>query len=133
MSMRRALPFVLFLCAAAAWAQDEPAPAPDFSRAHLDELFRADAPPPPPRSNVQFHVGAIEFRAFGMDWRISYLPVLMPLSGSRAGISPMEMPDPFALARTPIATGPRAFGDRRAVNAERRRIERLAKVKARSK
>jgi len=74
----------------------------------------------------------MEFRGLGMQWRIFYLPLLVPLAGS--GIqNTAKVPNPLELSGTPIATGPDVFRERSAsVNREIkkiRKIERKAKVK----
>ena len=108
--------------------EQPPAAQPDYSRQNL-QRFVANIPEPPDRDrDVYFHVGAIEFRALGTRWRFNYLPFMMPLSGTQMGIT-QTPPDPFALTQTSIATSPRAWSTRRAVNAEMRRIDRTEKEK----
>lgn len=106
-------------------------PPPDFSRPALQRVFSAhvielgDKPKP----RVQFRFGAIEFRALGMDWRVLYLPLAMPLSGTRPTTS-SQPPDPFAL--TGLGLTGQALGDpqlsrrdQRELKAELKRIRRL--------
>lgn len=119
---------VLAFVASAAFAQEQqteekPVENPDFSKPTLMRVLAYDEAPDRLR---RFHhtPGAIEFRALGMDWRLAYLPILMPLSGSRMGVT-NQWPDPFALAGTQIAPPPtRTWRERRAYNAELRRINR---------
>src|SRR5687767_7832866 len=111
---------LLLLAAGAVMAQEEPRPA-DYSRETLLRLFVQEEPPRR-TGDVQFHVGAIEFGALGTRWRFNYLPIMMPLPGTRFTTT-REWPDAFALTNTPIATPPRAWRTQRDVNAEMRRIE----------
>lgn len=115
---------MLFMAAVALGQETE---KPDFSRDAVQKLLltvdvEAEVEPP-----VRFHVGAVEFRTLGTNWRFNYLPIMMPLSGTRFGVT-QEWPDPFALTGTAIATPRRAWRTQRAFNAELRRINR--KVKA---
>jgi hypothetical protein len=54
---------------------------------------------------------------------------MVPLSGSNPRTS-SETPDPFALTHAAIATSPRVWRNRRAVNAELRRIDRSERARA---
>lgn len=119
---------LLLLLATTAAAQEEQGPPPaDYSRDTLMRIFAAEEVRAEREPNVQFHIGAVTFRALGSDWRINYLPIMMPLSGSVPRTS-MEWPDPFALTQTQIATGPR-IRNRRALNAELRRINRTERAR----
>jgi hypothetical protein len=67
-----------------------------------------------------------------MQWRIFYLPIMLPLAGS--GLNNVAtVPNALDLTGTPIATVPELFRDRTAgVNRELKRvlkIERAAKLK----
>ena len=76
---------------------------------------------------VEFHTGFVEFHAWGMDWRIFYLPLLAPLPGARLEDG-AKIPNPFELTGTPYAsTMPPMFDNDRswAVEREYRRIQRL--------
>jgi hypothetical protein len=131
--------FVIVLALARSVAAQEPPPdlvkpaEPDYSRQKLTQIF-SDAPAPPViEPNVQFHFGAIEFKALNMRWRVAYLPILMPLSGSipwRNNGAYGALPDPFELTGTEIAYGPRTWKQMRDMNAELKRIERTEKLKA---
>jgi hypothetical protein len=125
---------LFFLLMATPLTAEEP-PVVDTSKEALQKFVAAiPEPPPPPPRNVTFHLGALEFRALGMRWRIAYMPILPPLPGTRPTTT-REWPDAFALTHTPIATTPRSFTTRRAVNAESRRIEKTerAKIKVKTK
>ena len=119
--------FVMSLMAGAAMADE--ATKPDYSRPTLIRIFSVDTTPPKPEPPVRFRVGAVDFRALGTSWRFVYLPIMMPLSGTRLGVT-NEIPDPFSLTHTPIATSPRVMrAERRAINSELRRIEQTEKEK----
>lgn len=116
--------------ASAAFAQEEKPPeTPDPSKPTVMRVFTADEKEPVRERRVKFTPGAVEFRALGMDWRISYLPILMPLAGSRMTTS-REWPNAFALTGTEFATPPRTWRERRAISAELRRINRLDRKRA---
>jgi hypothetical protein len=94
-----------FLLALPALADEKP----DYSRDNLVRLFaqrEIDLPPRPP-ARVQWHLGYLEFRALGMDWRVIYLPIVAPLSGTGLNEA-SRLPDPFALTNTSVA-GARPF------------------------
>ena len=122
---------ILFAIAVGA-AADETSPKPDFSRDALMRTFAAHEIdlPERPGPRVKFRFGGMEFHALGTDWRIMYLPVFMPLSGS-APTTSKTFPDPFALTGASIATMPQHFPTRREVNAELRRIRRTESRRAR--
>lgn len=110
-----------------------PAPAnPDYSKESLQRFVLSIPEPPKRERNVRFHIGAIEFGAVGTRWRFNYLPIMMPLSGTRLGVT-REWPDPFALTGTVIATPRRAWRTQRKVDAELRRIEKSERAKIRVK
>lgn len=121
--MRNAiLGLLLLLVTASLFAQQEV--QPDYSRDNLQRLT-ADVPEPPEREpRVQFGFGTVSFRALGTSWRFNYLPIMAPLAGTAMTTS-RQTPDAFSLLGTPIAETPRTFRDRREMNAERRRIERI--------
>jgi hypothetical protein len=120
----------LLLFGTAAAAQDTP--ETDFSKDTLLRLLAAETPKPEPKPRVDFHVGAVDFLIHGNTYRFNYLPFMVPLSGSNPRIS-MEMPDPFSLTHTSIASPPRIWRNRRAVNAELRRIDRSERQRAKLK
>ena len=119
---------LLTLVSLPAFAQDES--SPDFSKRYL-QRFVADIPEPEPERDggMHFYVGGVEFRTLGTKW--AFNPV-MPLSGTRL-MTTSQLPDPFELSGTPIATGPRVWRAQRAMNAELKRIEKSERAKVRVK
>jgi hypothetical protein len=116
----------LLLVTASAGAQDRNAPVRDYSKDTLLRLFAAAAEQEG-ENPIRYRRGAIEFRALGTSWRFNYLP-MMAMPGTMNGVS-MELPDPFALTGTAIATPPRAWRTRREINAELRRIEKSERAR----
>jgi len=94
---------------------------PDYSRENLQRFVAAIPEEPEPERRIRFYWGAIEFSALGQRWR--FAPML-PLSGSGLRTT-NELPDPFALTGTQIATPKRAWRTQRKINAELRRIDQL--------
>ena len=128
-----ALTAALLLLAASAFAEEKPKnTTPDYSRDTLQKLFIEAGDIDDHRPAVRYHIGTVEFRALGTNWRFNYLPLMMPLSGTRAGVT-QEWPDPFALTGAQIATGPRAWRTRKTRNAEMRRIEKTERARLRVK
>jgi hypothetical protein len=127
----RALALVLLLTATSALA-NEPQERPDFTRDGLRRAFGARAIdlPDRPGPRVKFPFGGVEFRALGADWRILYLPILLPLPGSAPGVT-KSYPDPFVLTQTAVASTPRTWRTVRTRNAELRRIARTERRKSR--
>lgn len=125
----KALAVVFTFIACAAIAQETPVANPDFSRDKLMKILSAEEPRPPRQRRIKHSFGSIEFRAWGMDWRIGYLPIMMPLAGSRRTTS-KEWPDAFTLTGTEFASPPRTWRRQRAINSELRRIERLERERA---
>jgi len=137
--MKSAAAFVIVLALAGNIAAQEAASDPakpaqtDFSRAKLTQIF-ANAPQHEivePR--IHYGFGYIDFRALNMRWRVNYLPIMIPLSGSipwRGNGSFQNVPDPFELTHTEIATPPRAYKRTRDMNAELKRIEKSERAKA---
>ena len=126
---------ILLLLGATAVGAEEAQPAPtkpDYSKESLQRFVLSIPEPPKRERNVRFHIGAIEFGAVGTRWRFNYLPIMMPLSGTRLGVT-REWPDPFALTGTVIATPRRAWRTQRKVDAELRRIEKSERAKIRVK
>jgi len=117
----------LVLIAGVGRAQETAPPPPDFSRDHLRQVFTTEPREPLPERNLRVvGPGVIEFRALGMDWRISFLPFFAPLPGSVPGTTHV-LPDAFSMTGMTIpGTLPEAPKDED-VKKERRRIERLAK------
>jgi hypothetical protein len=124
---------VLLLIATSVMGQEEPATTtqqPDYSRDTLLRLLAENPDRPEVEPPVRFRVGAVEFRALGSEWQFVYLPLMMPLSGSRITTT-QEWPDPFSLTRTVIATSPRAWRTQRSLNSEMRRIEQTERARIR--
>ena len=129
----------LLLIASATFAQEQTTTTrPDYSRDALlrfaarNEIKMSPLPDHLPPGRIQWHFGWMEFRGLGLDWRIFYLPIVVPLAGS--GIQNVaKVPNALELTGTPFASGPEIFRDRPAsVNREVKRVlklERQAKVK----
>ena len=118
--MRASATILALLLTVSAAAQD--AQVRDYSKDTLLRLF-AEAAQQEGENPIRYRRGAIEFRALGTSWRFNYLP-MMAMHGTLSGVS-MELPDPFALTGTAIATGPRSWRTRREVNNELKRIEKI--------
>jgi hypothetical protein len=107
-----------------------PMPQPDYSRdALLNFVTRSDIKMSPlpdylPPGRIQWHIGWLEFRGIGMQWRIVYLPIAMPLAGS--GLNNVaRVPNPIDMT-SPIAGSPQLFAERSAsVNREMKRVLKL--------
>ncbi len=126
--MMRASAMILavLLATSAATAQEQQAPPPDYSKDTLLRLFVAAAKQES-ENPIRYRRGAIEFRGIGTSWKFNYLP-MMAMHGTLNGVM-MELPDPFALTGTAIATSPRSWRTRREVSAEIKRIEKLERAK----
>ncbi|MFL6244712.1 MAG: hypothetical protein ACJ74H_01715 [Thermoanaerobaculia bacterium] len=122
--MRASAAILVLLLATTAAAQD--AQVRDYSKDTLLRLF-VESGGQEKENPIRYRHGAIEFRALGTSWRFNYLP-MMPLSGTLGGVS-MELPDPFALTNTVIATRKGAWRTRREINSELRRIEAMERAK----
>jgi hypothetical protein len=66
----------------------------------------------------------MEFRGLGMQWRIIYLPIALPLAGS--GLNHVAaVPNPLEMT-APVAGAPQLFAERSAsVNREMKRVLKL--------
>lgn len=117
---------ILLLATAAVPAQAQDAPVRDYSKDRLLRLF-AEAAEQETENPIRYRRGAVEFRALGTSWRFNYLP-MMAMSGTLGGTY-LELPDPFALTGTAIATSPRSWRTRREVNSELKRIEVMERAK----
>ncbi len=116
---------LLLTTANAALAQDEPqTKQPDYSRETLIRIFSNEPEREKVEARVRYSFGAIDFRAFGMRWRVGYLPFFMPFPGSMPWVNGQRWPDPFLLTGTEFATTPRTFRQQRNMNAELKRIEK---------
>jgi hypothetical protein len=131
--MRRVLIALLITIAASfAQAQNAPAPAdaPDYSPDRLRQIFSTELGEEPiPQRNVRIGFGVVEFRAFGMQWRVGFLPLLAPLHGSVPGTTGV-LPDAFSLNHMTIPGGPPIAERSSDMRRELRRIERLTRVTA---
>jgi hypothetical protein len=128
--MKVSLVILFLLVSVGAAAQEEP---PDYSREKLIEIFanvpeREDVEP-----RIRHSIGALDFRAFGMRWRVGYLPFFAPLPGSQPWIHKERWPDAFSLTGTEFASPPRTWRQTRNMSAELRRIERKLKEKQKVK
>jgi hypothetical protein len=126
------------LFAGSIFGQDTPTPHQDYSRDALlrfvasNDIKMSPLPEHLKGGRIQWHLGWMEFRGLGMEWRIVYLPIVIPLAGSTLH-DIAKVPNALELTGTPIAAGPQLFPDRTAaVNRELKRvlkIERQAKIK----
>jgi len=133
--MKTAVAFVIVLALAGNIAAQEKAAAdpPDYSRETLIRIFADNPIRPKVEPNVQWGFGYVDFKALGMRWRMPYLPIMAPLSGSipwRNNGAFGSLPDPFELTGTQIASPPRTRRQARDMSAELKRIERTEKTKA---
>jgi hypothetical protein len=104
---------------------------PDYSRDALlhfvarNDIKMSPLPDHLPPGRIQWHFGWMEFRGLGMDWRIVYLPIAVPLAGS--GLQNVgRVPNPIEMARTPVAGNTDVFAERSAsVNREMKRVLKL--------
>jgi len=130
--MRR-LWIALLITVAATVAQAQSAPQstqPDYSPDHLRQIFSTtpgDEPTPP--RNVRLGFGVVEFRAFGMQWRVGFLPFLAPLHGSVPGTTRV-LPDAFSLNHVSIPGGAPIEVERSA--DMRRELRRIARITAKT-
>lgn len=131
--MKRVLIALLITIAASvAQAQTNPAPAssPDYSPERLRQIFSTELGDEPiPQRNVRIGFGVVEFRAFGMQWRVGFLPLLAPLHGSVPGTTKV-LPDAFSLNHLVIPGGPPIVERSSDMKRELRRIERLTRMAA---
>jgi hypothetical protein len=118
----------LLLLTVSAAAQKPDASVRDYSKDTLLRLFAAAASQEG-ENPVRFRPGAVEFTALGTSWGFNYYP-MMAMQGTLNGVS-MELPDPFMLTGTAIATTPRNWRTRREINAELKRIEKTERAKIR--
>lgn len=128
-----------FLFTGSIFAQETTPSRPDYSRDTLlrfvasNEIKMSPLPEHLKGGRIQWHLGWMEFRGLGMQWRIFYLPIVIPMAGS-ALHDIAKTPNALELTGTPIAAGPQLFPDRTAsVNREFKRVlklERQAKIKS---
>ena len=121
----------VFVAVTAVAQEQHPTPQPDYSRDALlhfvarDDIKMSPLPDHLPPGRIQWHIGWMEFRGLGMDWRIVYLPIAVPLAGS--GLQNVgRVPNPIEMARTPVAGNTDVFAERSAsVNREMKRVLKL--------
>jgi hypothetical protein len=123
---------VFFIVAVTATAQERQPPVqPDYSRDALlhfvarNDIKMSPLPDHLPPGRIQWHFGWMQFRGLGMNWRVVYLPIVLPLAGS--GLQNVgRVPNPIELARTPVAGNTDVFAERSAsVNREMKRVVKL--------
>ena len=123
------------LLATSALAQEEDnqtnAPKPDYSRPTLIRVLSANVGEPKHESSIHFDIGSVTFHALGTTWRINYLPLMVPLSGSfsRGRGLGSDVPNAFELTNTELAYTPRTWRDDRALSKELQRIEKSERAK----
>ena len=112
-------------------AQETQSTRPDYSRDALlhfvarNEIKMSPLPDHLPPGRIQWHFGWMEFRGLGMDWRIVYLPIALPLAGSGLN-NTGRVPNPIEMASAPIAGNTDVFAERSAsVNREMKRVLKL--------
>lgn len=121
--------FVVLLTSAVA-QELQPTPHPDYSRDGLlhfvarNDIKMSPLPDHLPAGRIQWHIGWLEFRGLGMQWRVVYLPIAVPLAGS--GLQNVgRVPNPLNMT-APIAGSPDLFAERSAsVNHEMKRVLKL--------
>jgi hypothetical protein len=121
--------FIVVVRAAVA-QEPRPTPQPDYSRDALlhfvtrNDIKMSPLPDHLPPGRIQWHLGWMEFRGLGMEWRIVYLPIAVPLAGS--GFQNVaRVPNPLDM-RAPIAGSPDLLAERSfSVNREMKRVLKL--------
>jgi hypothetical protein len=121
---------VFVLLTQSAFAQEQPQPH-DYSRDALlhfvaeNKIQMSPLPDHLPPGRIQWHIGWLEFHGLGMEWRIFYLPLAIPLAGS--GLRNVAtVPNPLELTGTAVATGPDLMRERSAsVNREIKKVLKL--------
>lgn len=125
--MRKAVIIIaLTILASTAHGQTTEPADPDFSSDHLRQIFTTEEERPEPPRKIRFPFGAVDFRAFGMEWRIGYLPIFAPLHGSVPATMKV-WPDAFSLNHTEI---PGALPIPERDSDMRREIRRIARITA---
>jgi hypothetical protein len=121
----------VFVAMTAIAQEQHPTPQPDYSRDALlhfvarDDIKMSPLPDHLPPGRIQWHIGWLEFRGLGMQWRVVYLPIAVPLAGS--GLQNTgRVPNPLEMASTPVAGNTDVFAERSAsVDREMKRVLKL--------
>lgn len=116
---------LLLVTASAAAVHGQQAPERAYSRDTLLRLF-AETAEQESENPFRYRHGAIEFDALGASWL--FKPLLPVMHGTLNGVM-MELPDPFALTGTALATTARSWRTRREGNVELLRIEKAERAK----
>lgn len=106
-------------------------PKADYSKGTLLRLFAGEEFREAPVQDLRFYFGAVEFRALNTNFTM--IGLMPSLPGARF-YTTREWPDAFTMTRTQIPMSGLALRRyQRQRNAELRRIERVAKPKAKIK
>ena len=117
----------LLLIAGSALADD--APQPDFTRDGIQKVFVVDLyKPAEPRPFDWQSMFMLDWSALGTRWH--FRPILSPLQGTVPTTTGLGVPTAFGLLGTEYAWTPRTWRDERAMNAERRHVEKLIRKHA---
>lgn len=125
-----------FVAVTAIAQEQQPTPQPDYSREALfhfvarNDIEMSPLPDHLPPGRIQWHFGWMEFRGLGMEWRVVYLPIAVPLAGS--GLQNVaRVPNPIEMAQIPVAGNTDVFAERSAsVNREMKRVLKLQRQAA---
>ena len=121
----------LFLVAGSAYAADE-ATRPDYTKDGLQRVFAVDLyEPGKPQPYDWERVFIFDWSALGTGFH--FRPALAPLYGSVPLTTGMPTPNPFILTGTEYAYTPRTWHDQRALNAERKKVEKIIRKHAKIK
>jgi hypothetical protein len=117
----------LFIVAAPAFADD--ATPPDYTRDGIQRVFAVDLYQPPAPKPFDWE------RMFNLDWsalgtRFHFRPMLAPMQGSYPTTTGLAIPNPFALTGMTLPYTARTWSDERALNAERKRVEKIIRRRA---
>jgi hypothetical protein len=109
----------ILLTTGAAAAQQRP----DYSKDAIQRLVMdiyVDEP------SVRYYPDSVRFNALGTSWNFHYLPgAVMRLSGTELGVGvTQQMPNPFLLTNTVLATSPRAARRGRELSRELKKINK---------
>jgi|SRR5688572_12378708 len=122
--MKASATFLVLLLAASASAQQ--LPKPDYSKEAIQEFVMSIEVEE--ESPVTYFPDSIRFNALGTSWSFKPYPnLVMPLSGTQLGVT-QQLPDPFSLTGTQIATSPRNWYTKRELKKELDRINKRLKA-----